>query len=196
MKKIILFFTFLIIGSALISKNVLLNKTNSSKEVRITFIRCNNFSLKYMKDVQNQLEKYLYNEFGLIAVIDFDEKSEILNSKKRFKAVDVIKYFDNYKFPLTIIFIPDDIEYNKKGILGLSIHPGNTCVVSSFRVKNPKNLWKITAHEFIHTYFDYSHCPNDNPKCLMKDAKGHVYFNNKNTICNKCKINLLTKINF
>lgn len=72
------------------------------------------------------------------------------------------------------------------GVLGLSLIPKKACVVSTFRVKNRKDLWKVVSHEFIHTCFEYQHCPDNNPKCLMKDAKGHADFSNKSTLCEKC----------
>ena len=72
------------------------------------------------------------------------------------------------------------------GVLGLSLIPKKACVVSTFRVRNRKDLWKVVSHEFIHTCFEYQHCPDDNPKCLMKDAKGHADFSGKSTLCEKC----------
>ena len=72
------------------------------------------------------------------------------------------------------------------GVLGLSLIPKKACVVSTFRVRNRRDLWKVAAHEFIHTCFEYQHCPDDNPKCLMKDAKGRADFSNKSTLCEKC----------
>ena len=192
MKKIILFLLLIFVGC-----NIYCSK-QYNKEVRITFIRCNNFPIKYMKETQIQLEQYLYKEFNIIAMIEWDDYSEYVNSKERIKGIDVINKFKNNLFPTTVVFIPDDIEYNKKGVLGLSVHPNNNvCVVSTYRLKNKSNLWKLVAHEFIHTYFDYSHCPLDCDTCIMKDAKGKVNFNNKNKLCNYCKHILnLTKINF
>ena len=72
------------------------------------------------------------------------------------------------------------------GVLGLSLIPKKACVVSTFRVRNRRDLWKVAAHEFIHTCFEYQHCPDDNPKCLMKDAKGRADFSNKSMLCEKC----------
>ena len=81
------------------------------------------------------------------------------------------------------------VSYKDKidwGVLGLSLIPKKACVVSTYRVKNRKDLWKVATHEFIHTCFEYQHCPDDNPKCIMKDAKGHANFSNKSTLCEKC----------
>ena len=39
----------------------------------------------------------------------------------------------------------------KYGIVGLSFHPGNACVVSTFRLKRRDVLRKVTTHEFLHS---------------------------------------------
>lgn len=61
-------------------------------------------------------------------------------------------------------------------------------VVSKYRIKNVnRGLWKVVVHEFIRANYNYGHCPKDDPKCIMKDAKGHTDFSNKNDLCNYCK---------
>lgn len=77
------------------------------------------------------------------------------------------------------------------GVLGLSLMPKKACVVSTYRVKNRKDMWKVVSHEFIHTYFQYHHCPKDVPTCIMKDANGHADFSNKNGLCETCQKELL-----
>ena len=79
------------------------------------------------------------------------------------------------------------------GVLGSSIADYHACVVSDHRLKHKKrDLWKVVVHEFIHTYYNYGHCPEDNPHCLMKDAKGKADFSNKNDLCDYCKNSYLT----
>lgn len=74
------------------------------------------------------------------------------------------------------------------GVLGSSIATSHACVISTYRLKNKmRDLWKLVTHEFIHTYYDYPHCPKDNTHCLMKDAKGKADYSNKNDLCNYCK---------
>ena len=72
------------------------------------------------------------------------------------------------------------------GVQGLSLTPGNTCVASTFRVKDRRDFWKVVCHEFIHTYFTYNHCPKDDPSCLMQAAKGHPRYKGKNGLCPHC----------
>lgn len=72
------------------------------------------------------------------------------------------------------------------GIMGLSFRPGNTCVVSSFRLKRKDDLWKVTTHEFLHSR-GLPHCKKDNPKCLMQDAHGKNTFYIKHGLCEDCE---------
>ena len=73
------------------------------------------------------------------------------------------------------------------GVQGLSLIPKKACVVSTYRVKNKGEFWKVVMHEFIHTYFEYRHCPKDDSKCLMQDANGNPSFKNKEGLCQYCK---------
>ena len=74
------------------------------------------------------------------------------------------------------------------GVLGSSIADYHACVVSDYRLKHKKrDLWKVVTHEFTHTACRYSHCPDDNPLCIMKDAKGKADFSNKEIFCKTCK---------
>ena len=79
------------------------------------------------------------------------------------------------------------------GVLGSSIADYHACVVSDHRLKHKRrDLWKVVTHEFIHTYYNYPHCPKDSAHCLMKDAKGKADFSNKNDLCGYCKNSYLT----
>ena len=73
------------------------------------------------------------------------------------------------------------------GVQGLSGLKKNTCVVSTFRVKNKRDLGKVAAHELVHTVFNYGHCPKNDPTCLMQDANGHPNYNNKTNLCKYCQ---------
>lgn len=79
MKKIILFLLLIFVGC-----NIYCSK-QYNKEVRITFIRCNNFPIKYLKETQIQLEQYLYKEFNIIAMIECDDYSEYISNKRKNK---------------------------------------------------------------------------------------------------------------
>ena len=75
------------------------------------------------------------------------------------------------------------------GIMGLSFRPGNACVVSTFRLKQKNDLWKVTTHEFLHSR-GLPHCKKDDLKCLMQDAHGKNTFYMKNGLCQDCQNSL------
>lgn len=72
------------------------------------------------------------------------------------------------------------------GIMGLSYKPGNSCVVSSYRIPERKNLHKVVLHEFLHSR-GLPHCPKDDPRCYMKDAKGKGNVAKQKYLCEACK---------
>ncbi len=83
-------------------------------------------------------------------------------------------------------------KYNDWGIMGLAYCPGNSAVVSSFRIKsNNYNLYfnrlkKVTIHEFGHN-LGLPHCPNK--KCVMTDAVENIAtIDHANlALCEACK---------
>jgi archaemetzincin len=68
-------------------------------------------------------------------------------------------------------------KYNDWGIMGLAYCPGNSAIVSSFRIKSSNyNLYftrlkKVTIHELSHN-LGLPHCPNK--KCVMTDAVENI----------------------
>ncbi len=113
----------------------------------------------------------------------------------RFRADSLIKYLDNKnRNEFTIGVTKSDISctihgVKDFGVLGLSFlgHKHNACVVSTFRLKNEKDLWKLMAHEFTHGYFSKGHCKADDPHCIMQDAKKKPNFAIKDSLCNICR---------
>lgn len=71
------------------------------------------------------------------------------------------------------------------GIMGLSITTTGGAVVSTYRIKNKKNVWKVVLHEYLHS-IGFPHCPDDNPHCIMQDAHGRDTFSQKHNICATC----------
>ncbi len=74
------------------------------------------------------------------------------------------------------------------GIMGLSyLGKGDTSVISTYRIKRKKDLWKLAAHEFCHGFYGCPHCKNDDPYCIMADAKGgNPHFEIKESLCLDC----------
>lgn len=72
------------------------------------------------------------------------------------------------------------------GIVGMSRPLKQVCIVSDKRLKDKSIMWKPVLHEFIHTFYGAKHCPNDDPTCFMKDAKGHGNFEIQDKLCDVC----------
>ena len=75
-------------------------------------------------------------------------------------------------------------------VMGLGYCPGKACVVSSLRVRNKSNFYKVIIHEMGHN-MGLPHC---NVKmCFMRDAEGHDTTNEETNFCEKCKAVLRIK---
>ena len=86
-------------------------------------------------------------------------------------------------------------KYEDWGIMGLAYCPGNSGIVSTFRIKSPNRkiyftrFKKILVHEFGHN-LGLPHC--EDKKCVMTDAVESVKtIDNANlALCEKCKSKL------
>jgi len=83
-------------------------------------------------------------------------------------------------------------KYQDWGVMGLGYCPGNSCVISTFRIRHKDSatetlrLKKVSVHEFGHN-LGLPHCPDK--KCVMTDAVESIATidNAKLELCNKCK---------
>ncbi|MCO6173584.1 matrixin family metalloprotease [Flavobacterium sp. NRK F10] len=83
-------------------------------------------------------------------------------------------------------------KYEDWGIMGLAYCPGNSCIISTFRIQSPNEriyfnrFKKIIVHEFGHN-LGLPHC-NDK-KCVMTDAVESIKTidNADLALCEKCK---------
>jgi len=123
------------------------------------------------------------------SIIKFQQKE--INSKIDYvlgltsKDISVTKKDDsgNIKKP--------EYKYQDWGIMGLAYCPGESCVVSSFRIKHKNKpvyfdrLKKVAVHEFGHN-LGLPHCPDK--KCVMTDAVESVSIidNAKLKLCDDC----------
>ena len=159
-----------------------------------------NYSQQEAEQLKEVLEKQFMEffdadfEFEVLPNIQFT--IDLMNDNKtRYRADKIIKLMakEASNQRIMIGLTHKDVSCSYKGIrdwgvLGLSIHGTHACVASDFRVKNKKHdYWKVVTHEFTHTYFGYSHCPKNDPTCIMKDAKGHPEFSKKERFCKACK---------
>lgn len=82
-------------------------------------------------------------------------------------------------------------KYRDFGIMGLAYRPGNSCIVSTFRLKTPNKqlhysrLTKVALHEFGHN-LGLPHCHDK--KCVMTSAVERIStVDNANPyLCKKC----------
>ena len=155
-----------------------------------------------LQEVLEQRFRKIFNEGFEFEILPNKKLSvDLMNdSKSRYRADKIInslkKEASNHRIIIGLTHKDVSVPYKGKpdwGVLGLSIHGTYACVVSDFRLKNKKrDYWKVVTHEFTHTAYNYSHCPNDDPTCIMKDAKGKADFSNKVDFCKTCieKINI------
>lgn len=208
MKKAILFFIPLLLCAGC-GKNKMTDKCSVNEEYvekcccppMIYLLPLNDFTQEEARQVKKQMLPFI-KEFIDEDIIEVKPNkkldSSFLNSAKtRYSATKIL---DNYKdstfhnHDVIIGLLHDDISvpyYKDKrdwGVLGLSYQGKNVAVVSSYRVKNKRrDLWRVAVHEFCHAFFDLPHCPDDNPHCIVKSAKGHPDFSNKTDLCANCK---------
>ena len=164
-----------------------------------------NYTQKEAKQLSKVLEKKFLELYGVefeFEILPNKKLSvDLMNdSKSRYRADKIInslkKEASNHRIIIGLTHKDVSVPYKGKpdwGVLGLSIHGTYACVVSDFRLKNKKrDYWKVVTHEFTHTACNYSHCPNDDSTCIMKDAKGKADFSNKVDFCKTCreKINI------
>ena len=162
-----------------------------------------NFSQKEASILGKELRKMIWEMFS----VDMDcevlpaqplSNSLLNDAKSRFRADKIIRTMsskaDEHNIYIGLTHRDISCSVHGKadwGVQGLSLIPGKACVASTFRVKNKQDFPKVVGHEFIHTYFNYHHCPKDDPTCLMQDAKGHPNYKNKNGLCQYCKKKLI-----
>ena len=76
--------------------------------------------------------------------------------------------------------------YDDWGILGLSYTGKSNCVISTFRVKDKTQFWKVVLHEFGHSFLGLDHCPNNDPQCFMVDCNGKPDLAKEKYLCEAC----------
>lgn len=175
-------------------------QVNSTCPPTICLQPYDNYTQKEAKQLSNVLEKKfleLYGvEFEFEVLPNKKLSADLMNdSKSRYRADKIIDSLkieaDDHRIMIGLTHKDVSIPYKGKpdwGVLGLNIHGTYACVVSDYRLKNKKrDYWKVVTHEFTHSAWNYSHCPNDDPTCIMKDAKGKADFSNKVGFCKTCR---------
>ena len=180
---------------------LLLAACSGKEQVRTIYLQpYDNFTqqeaMKLKTELDTHLQEILNDSFIVKVLPNKPLTRDLLNdAKTRYKGERIISSLkDSPSTTIALTHKDISIEYNGKkdwGVLGVSFRktpPCNACAVSDYRLKNKKrDLWKVVVHEFIHTHYAYSHCPKDSTHCIMKDARGHADFSNKNGLCGYCK---------
>jgi archaemetzincin len=120
--------------------------------------------------------------------------------RNRYRADSLIKYLSNFGSADTVVIgmTNKDISSTKGsvsdfGIMGLGYCPGNSCVVSTFRLVKAnlsEQFYKLAIHELGHTQ-GLPHCSNK--ICFMRDANGKNVLNEEKDFCTSCKSFLKNK---
>jgi archaemetzincin len=120
--------------------------------------------------------------------------------RNRNRADSLIKYLSNFVSADTVVIglTNKDISTTKGdisdfGVMGLGYCPGNSCVVSTFRLAKTnisEQFFKLAIHELGHTQ-GLPHCSNK--ICFMRDANGKNVFNEEKDFCPSCKSFLKNK---
>ena len=159
-----------------------------------------NYSQQEAEQLKEVLEKkfmeFFETDFKFEVLLNRHLTADLMNDNKtRYRADKIIRSLakEACKQKIIIGLTHKDVSCSYKGkqdwgVLGLCLHGTHACVASDFRVKNKKrDYWKVVTHEFTHTFYHYSHCPKDDPTCIMKDAKGKPDLGKQNKLCENCK---------
>ena len=207
MKLSVLFFAFLLFISC--DKN-----SSITPQPTVLVMQYKGFAKNETDSISSILQK-VYGVRTLIASNQELYSKAYINVKSaRFRADSIIKFQEaELKDSIDFIFglTSKDISTSKKdkegnilkpehkyqdwGIIGLAYCPGNSCVVSSYRLKSKdfsaymNRLKKVSVHEFGHN-LGLPHCPNK--KCVMADAVERIStIDNANLeLCDECKSKL------
>lgn len=155
---------------------------------------------KYAKDVSKTLKERIesmdYICVQQVKVLPIKQLPDTLlnQAKIRYRATKILDFQkqSHHKSHDVIIGVTSsDIStsihgYQDYGIQGLAYMGQENCVVSTYRLKNKKDLWKPMVHEFFHAFMHMPHCPADDPTCIMQDGHGKPNWTKRTKICNKC----------
>jgi archaemetzincin len=202
MRSFLIFFLFSVIFCC--SKKVEQSKT-------IAVLPYEGFSISKAETVAKTIANFYKIKTIVLPQIDLPKSAFVAIKYPRYRDDSIIR-IQNRSIPDTIDFIvgltnkdvsvtkkdadgkvlKPEWKYNDFGVMGLGYCPGNSCVISTFRLKNKdKNLElsrlkKVVIHEFGHN-LGLPHCSDKH--CVMTSAaeKISTIDNEKMELCVKCK---------
>lgn len=166
--------------------------TPENKRTTVAIQPLNSFPKNLQNTVKQAIEKFYGFDVITFKKVNIPKEFYVIEKSPRYRADSIIHYLRANK-PDSIDFIigltETDISTTKKdkngnikkptykykdwGIFGLGFRPGESCVVSNYRLKHKENsksinrLKKVVMHELGHN-LGLKHCPNKN--CFMQDA--------------------------
>ena len=203
------YFTFILILLSCTSKNESVKTTLKKRIVGIQPYE--NISIAETKKIAQALDSFYGCKSIILPPIKHDKKSFISIKSPRYRADSIIR-FQNRTIPSHVDYIVgvtnSDIsttkhdtkgniekptwKYSDFGVMGLAYRPGNSAIISTFRLKHKNKklaftrFKKVTIHEFGHN-LGLPHCPNK--KCVMTAAAEKIStIDNENlALCKSCK---------
>lgn len=148
---------FIITGCKQTDKSAFANK----KQEAVIFIQpFEKFDEKLLDDLQQRLSQSLNADIKILPNKDFPQGSYYLPGN-RYWADSIIHYLQKQsgekKYYLGVTAKDISTKKNKIvnwGVMGLGYHPGNACVISTFRLGEKNNvserLYKVAVHELGH----------------------------------------------
>lgn len=159
------------------------------------------FSHDKALEISKQLERALNEHMKGLAVTEVQVMpnkpltEELMNkAKTRYRASKILdqqqgllKHPGDVVIGLTDKDISTSVHgYEDWGILGLSYLNKNNCVISTYRVNDKSQFWKVVLHEFGHGFLGLPHCPNNDSSCFMVDANGKPNLTPERHFCDSC----------
>lgn len=156
----------------------------------------------YLRNAKTELEAYYHCSVEILSAKELPANA-YYKPRNRYKADSVISWLAKTKpesFDRVVGVTEKDIStrsepYDDWGIMGLAYCPGESCVVSTFRLKKnadqkkiDERFAKVVLHETGHT-FGLPHCRSGDTTCFMEDADGTIRSvdREKKQVCKSCQ---------
>lgn len=169
------------------------NKTNSQINKKLIIQPLGQISIQRTRNIERSLKQYFRGQVVINVAIPLPTKAAS-SIVRKYHAPKLLQYLSTKTTGKSIILgvTEMDICMNKNGnpnfgIFGLGQRPGNSCVISTFRLtrnNTSEKIIKVALHEIGHTQ-GLPHCRT--PSCLMSDLKGCDRFNEMTKFCIPCK---------